>query len=332
MTATVLAQLTPPGKAAIATLAVRGPSTWEAVGRLFQPCKGTLPEQPEIGRHWFGKLAGDDVILAVHPDWIELHCHGGVEVVRVIEEAFQQLGVSVVAWQQFVDAPALLDLLVHAPTVRTASILLDQWQGAWNDPAKLDSARLEQLRPVGGHLVTPWKVLLAGAPNVGKSSLMNALVGYTRSIVSPIPGTTRDVVSTTVAIDGWPIDLIDTAGMRMSPTELERQGIERAQEAGRDADLRFWLLDGAAEPMLPEQPDDWQLLINKADLPPAWDWQRFPEALPISALTGLGVAELCDWISRRLVPSPPLPGEAVPCVPGHFEWMGSRSAPAPPAE
>jgi tRNA modification GTPase len=163
--------------------------------------------------------------------------------------------------------------------------------------------------------VTPWKVVIAGAPNVGKSSLMNALAGYTRSIVSPIPGTTRDVVSTMMAIDGWPVEMTDTAGIRQAPSVLEQQGVERAEDAIRGADLRLWLLDGSTEPAFPEQPDEWKFVINKTDRLAAWDWQLARNALRISALTQAGLAELCEWISRRLVPEPPIPGEAVPVLP-----------------
>ena len=73
--------------------------------------------------------------------------------------------------------------------------------------------------------------MLAGRPNVGKSSLTNALLGYTRSIVFDQPGTTRDVVTATTAIDGWPIEFSDTAGLREGSEPLEAAGIERAASA-----------------------------------------------------------------------------------------------------
>ena len=320
MTETLLACLTPRGKGGIATLAVQGAAAWEVTRQLFQPRKGSLPDEPSAGRFWFGRLGGDDVILAVKVDRIEVHCHGGVEVVRWIEELYAQHRIKIVPWQQMADAPALLDLLIRAPTTRTAAILLDQWQGAW-DSSPRDVQRLADLLPLAQHLVEPWKIVIAGAPNVGKSSLMNALAGYTRSIVAPTPGTTRDVVSTAIAIDGWPIELADTAGIRQAPTVLEQQGIQRAHDAVRTADLRFWLLDGSAEPAFPEEGTEWKFLVNKTDLPPAWDWQLVPQALRISARTQAGLADLCEAISRALVPKPPLPGEAAPCLPDQVEWV-----------
>jgi tRNA modification GTPase len=341
---TLLACLTPPGKAAIATLGVRGPTAWAITRQLFQPAKGVLPEEPTEGKYWHGKLGqdhADQVILAVKQTSLELHCHGGVEVVRMLQELYAERGVAIVPWQQFFDGPTkLYDMLAHAPTTCTAGILLDQNRGAWQRCVRelLDArrrgetaavkqklVRLEALIPLGEHLIEPWKVAIAGAPNVGKSSLMNALAGYTRSIVSAIPGTTRDVVTTRLAIDGWPIEMTDTAGIRETASALEQQGINRTRDALRESALRFWLLDGSTEPIFPAAAAGWRFLINKIDLPVAWDCQRVPEALRISAQTHAGLAELCEVISRELVPLPPEPGEAVPCLPEQVEWIREAS-------
>ena len=338
---TIIACLTPPGKAAIATLGVRGPKAWDITCQLFQPRKGSLPDAPDAGRFWFGRLGGDEVILAVKQctpaPHLEIHCHGGIEVVRMIEELYVECGAVLVPWQQFLDDPTkLIEQLVQAPTTRTAAILLDQANGAWEtrmrqmqaaEPAefKRKLQRLKELIPLGEHLVESWKIVIAGAPNVGKSSLMNALAGFTRSVVAPIPGTTRDVVTTPIAIDGWPIELTDTAGIHETSSPLERQGIERAHRAEREADLRFWLLDGSMEPAFPEDVDRWILVINKTDLPAAWDWSLTPRASRISARTQAGLVELCEMISRRLVPQPPGPGEAVPCLPEHVQWVSNEA-------
>jgi tRNA modification GTPase len=328
---TQIACLTAPGKAAIATLAVRGPRAWPITRELFRPRKGKLPETPTPGRHWFGKLGkdhADDAILAVKGDGVELHCHGGVEVVCMIQELYAARGAIVVPWQQIGESLELLDLLVRAPTTRTAAILLDQWQGAWQrcmqEPSPDVLRRLADLIPLGRHLVEPWRIVIAGAPNVGKSSLMNALAGYARSIVAPTPGTTRDVVGVRLAIDGWPVEMIDTAGIRSSADALERQGIHRAEQAVRDADLRFWLLDGSVKTICPEDRALWHFIINKIDLPAAWDWEGEGAALRVSAQTHAGVPELCEWLSKRLVPAPPQPGEAVPCLQEHVKWLEAQ--------
>jgi tRNA modification GTPase len=334
---TQLACLTPPGKAAIATLSVRGPMAWEITRQLFVPRKGPLPDVPTAGKYWFGKLGkehADEAILAVKESaptiCLELHCHGGIEVVRMLQELYQQRGVSIVPWQQF--STKSIMLLAQAPTTRTAAMLLDQGNGAWQScvdeilaadkPDALNRLRrLEELIPLGQHLVEPWKVVIAGAPNVGKSSLMNALAGFTRSIVSPTPGTTRDVVTTRLAIDGWPVEMTDTAGIRQSANDLEQQGIQRAHDAVQQADLRFWLLDGSNEPIFPEDANGWHFIINKIDLPAAWNWLCAEKALRISAQTKDGLPKLCEMISRQLVPRPPTPGEAVPCLPEQLTWI-----------
>jgi tRNA modification GTPase len=339
---TLLTILTPPGKAAIATLAVRGPLAWAVARTLFQPPNGALPDAPTPGRFRFGKLGGDEVILAVKESTptpsLEIHCHGGVVVVRMIAELFTERGVRSVPWQEFVtDSAPIQELLANAPTARAAAILLDQWQGAWDACMRSIEAtnadqRLQRLRdliPLGRHLVEPWKVVIAGAPNVGKSSLINALAGYTRSIVSPIPGTTRDVVTLQGAIDGWPVELTDTAGIRLADSALENEGIARARTAVGAADLRIWLLNGSAPPVLPDELDRCIYVINQCDLPAGWDWDRFMNAPRISAQTRMGIEELCEVISQRLVPAPPLPGEAVPCLPEQVEWVRTAMASRP---
>ena len=100
--------------------------------------------------------------------------------------------------------------------------------------------RLVLASRVGLRLVKPWRVVVSGPVNAGKSSLVNALAGFSRSIVSAEPGTTRDVLETRIVLDGWEIDLIDTAGLR-EPDEVasatERAGIERALAAAVTADL-----------------------------------------------------------------------------------------------
>src|SRR4029077_12681237 len=133
----------------------------------------------------------------------------------------------------------------------TAEILLDQVAGALeaevrrvlriaaSDPsealASLDT--LIERSAVGLHLVTGWKIALAGRPNVGKSRLLNALAGFDRAIVDPSPGTTRDIVTVRTALDGWPVELADTAGLRVSDDPVEASGIERAQDRQERADV-----------------------------------------------------------------------------------------------
>ena len=175
---------------------------------------------------------------------------------------------------------------------------------------------------LGRHLATPFEVVLAGPPNVGKSSLINALVGYERAIVYDTPGTTRDVVTAETAIDGWPITLSDTAGLRESGDALEAAGIIGAQARLQSADLVVLVFD-ASQPAAEEdqrlhsQFPTALVVVNKCDLvaaplPPVPTKHWPTDSRRTSAITGQGIAELLTAISRRLVPDPPEPGAAVP--------------------
>jgi tRNA modification GTPase len=328
--------LTPAGAGAIATVAATGPQAWGLARWLFHPAGGKpLPDEPELHRFWVGRLAdGDEVVLAVRavaPEaCVELHGHGGRRVVRQTVEAFTARGCV-----EDRDARGdVWELLTRAPTLRTANILLDQAHGAFDRAVRaaltaLDAgadahpllAELARFAPVGKHLVEPWKVVVAGPPNVGKSSLVNALAGYQRAVVSPTPGTTRDVVTTTLAFDGWSVELADTAGLR-DAAGLEAEGIDRARAVVDQANLVVWPLDSAvSEPTWPTADIPLNRLlvaISKCDLSNCWgvaDWGNAWGIRLVSAVTGDGIASLGAEIARRLVPDPPPPGAAVPYTP-----------------
>ncbi len=322
---TWIACLTPAGVGAIASLAVQGPGAWSMTRSLF---RGRLAENYVPGIFYLGKLgadanACDEVVLAVKAEGLELHCHGGVEVVRFIQKLFEGRGAKICSWEDLTQnaSPTVLkarNMLLNAPTVKTAAILLDQYHGALErtlaeieeGQRKGDAAgavrlqsRLEQTRHLGRHLVEPFRVVIAGSPNVGKSSIVNAIAGYGRSLVSPIAGTTRDVVTTRIALDGWPVELIDTAGFHESDDDLEQQGMVRACAILEQADLRLWVLDASAAAVLPPAGIDVDgFIINKVDLPGAWreDRLELTARTRVSAKTGDGVTELCVWIGRLL--------------------------------
>ncbi len=293
----------------------------------------------------------DEVVLSVPrlkpTPRVEIHCHGGAEVVRWLLELLDAQGVQRCSWQElerrFTDDPLEVSArtaLAEALTLRTAGILLDQCHGALRRAfAAIEAAEAagnaeggsrlrEELRryaPVGLHLTTPWRVAVMGAPNVGKSSLVNALAGYQRTIVSATPGTTRDVVTTLIAVDGWPIELSDTAGFRESSEVLEAEGIKLARTAGQSAELCLWILDAATAPVFP--PTDLKnvrLVLNKIDLPAVWDVEQ-ASALRVSAQTGEGMADLVSKLAEWLVPEPPPPGAAVPFTAEIAKMVGATT-------
>ena len=144
------------------------------------------------------------------------------------------------------------------------------------------------------------RLVLAGPPNSGKSSLFNVLTGRDAAIVSPVAGTTRDRIEAPVVLDGLPLLLIDTAGLRREThDEIEAIGIARATEALAAADLVLWLGpdDGA--------PPDALRIAPKSDL------GRSGEGLPVSVVTGAGVPELRKALDDRVRALLPRPGSLV---------------------
>ncbi len=153
------------------------------------------------------------------------------------------------------------------------------------------------------------QVVIVGSPNVGKSSLFNALLNAKRAIVTAIPGTTRDLLTERADIDGWSLSLVDTAGVRETSDIVEKEGVSLAREAMGVADLTIVLLDRSR----PLSNDDRELIgitasrprvvvWNKIDLPPSLPLEPLDpvEAIAISAATGNGLDRLIDAIGKAL--------------------------------
>jgi len=157
---------------------------------------------------------------------------------------------------------------------------------------------------------------IAGRPNVGKSSLFNRLVEQDRAIVTEIPGTTRDLVSETTAIQGIPVRCMDTAGIRAAEGLVERLGIERSYQAMADADLTLVVVDlsaplDAEDERLIERARGqgrWLLVGNKDDLPRQAAVSE--PCVAVSALTGAGIPELREAIFRAVAPAAGVEREA----------------------
>ena len=347
--------LTPNSRGAIAVVRVWGSGAITLVDRVFQPDRAGPLSKTAAGRIRFGRVgddgvgAGEEVVASVvagngPASEVELHCHAGPTVVAMLVEKLVAAGAESrqpVAWirhdaRSLIAAEALVDL-ARASTLQAAEILLDQWHGALErevsalreetDPASARHARDQLLdrERIGLRLISGWRVALVGRPNVGKSRLMNALAGYTRAIVDPTPGTTRDVLTVRTALDGWPVEIADTAGIRSTNDALETEGISRARVYGAAADLSVLILD-RSEPLtskdldLIASPGQGLIVANKGDLPAAWESDNLA-ALTISAERGDGIDDLIRTISHRLVPDPPPPGSGVPFRPRHRRWI-----------
>jgi len=166
----------------------------------------------------------------------------------------------------------------------------------------------------GGLVRTGLNLAIVGRPNVGKSSLFNALLEQDRAIVTDIPGTTRDVVSETASIGGIPVKLYDTAGIRDATGRVESLGIERSFQAMADADLTLVVVDlstamSTEDQRLIErasQQGRWLLVGNKCDL--AWGFSA-AGAVAVSALTGEGIPRLREAILETVAPGGALQAE-----------------------
>ena len=150
--------------------------------------------------------------------------------------------------------------------------------------------------------------MILGKPNVGKSSLLNALLGYDRAIVTDVAGTTRDTVEEKVRVGHVLLRLCDTAGIRDTQDTVERIGVERSRAAAQSAELALLVLDGSRElneedyaaADLAEKVQRCIVVLNKADLPCAADLSalaaRFDTVLPVSAKAMSGITELASAI------------------------------------
>lgn len=281
------------------------------------------------------------VLVRRAADRWEIHAHGGQAVVRSIIAGLVDAGATEVPWGDWLPTadgsePSLAARMAAAGGWRAAQILSRQQAGAFEKDISRATELLESQQPdstreavsilgrlqrssrVGLQLPRPWRVVLVGPVNAGKSSLVNALAGYSRSLVSPLAGTTRDLLDTRLLLDGWEIDLTDTAGLReiseeTVPDRVEQAGVAKAKAALETADLILEVqpatqcrLQPVGVLRQPEVSRPQRLLVwSKADLWADSDWPReasAEESVVTSAVTGEGVESLAQRIVDILVP------------------------------
>ena len=212
------------------------------------------------------------------------------------------------AWRRrLIGALARLEAAVDFPDEDLPEHLQVEAGGRIGDLASDLEAALED-EGRGERVREGFRVALIGAPNAGKSSLLNRLAGREAAIVTATPGTTRDVIEVPAVIDGFKVLFADMAGLRQSSDPIEAEGVRRARAWAEGADLRLWLVDqSGSEGPSPEakalaRPGD-ILLLNKADRTPGADAAiqvEGLEVLSLSAATGAGMDALWAALSARV--------------------------------
>jgi len=351
-------RLTPPGEGGIGLIELAGPRAPEILDKLFSNPRGHHASTLRPGRLLYGKLIKegetldevilDCVALRPQPAFI-INCHGGAVAAARVMRALAAEGARPCSMQERAEARRALGVMdaiqaeaeqaiPRAPTLRGVAHLLDQRGGAL--AAAIETLRGAALRAdwpaassgverllataaFGRALTTPPSLVLAGRPNVGKSTLANALLRYDRMIVHSLPGTTRDTVEELLSIGELPFLLADTAGLRDAGDAVEREGVERTRRALERADVALLLFD-ASEPLREEDeallsgplPARLVPVLNKSDLPLMIRAETIRqktgrEPVAVSAVQGEGIAELEERIVQEMWPSPPARGEAI---------------------
>jgi len=337
--------LTPPGEGGIAVFGLEGGAVRQVLASAIGSSRLAELRPGEMA---YGRMKAEDgsvldeVIVAClppraeHSERFELNCHAGGAAAGAAAERLEALGLCRGALRCGPGVSALeaqfREALGNARTRRQATALaaarnelfpeiertralLESPGGAERAAAALDAVMAESQRLA--QLLKTHRVALIGPVNAGKSTLLNRLAGADRAITSPHPGTTRDAVEASIALNGLAVDLVDTAGLGSGASgELARRSEALALNSARSADLCLLVLDPSTD--IPESEierlraaSSGRLLTigNKSDLSPP---EHPHAALRISARTGSGVPLLLAQVERALLADPPRGAAAVP--------------------
>jgi tRNA modification GTPase len=319
--------LTPLAPGGIAVIRLAGPATDDILRKILRRRRtdGTPPLHDR--RPVFCRIAdGPDIIddaLVVRTSRqgivsAELCTHGGVRIAQRTLLLLERLGAEIVDGLSFASALGPTSAVEHAidlALLSAASGRLARWLLAQRSILPPVLERLDALSAgqrsafnarseVARRLLAGLHVAIVGPPNAGKSSLANRLVGKDRSITSAEAGTTRDWIDETALVQGWPITLTDTAGIRETSCEIETEALRRGRARAHDADLILVVTDAATpaetqrrqvRDITESLPADRPTLLaaNKCDLPAAAPASGPGlAAIQVSALTGQGIEKL----------------------------------------
>jgi tRNA modification GTPase len=333
--------LTPAGVAALAVVRLCGPGVDGFLARHFNG-------KPAVGRCVFGRICADDggvidqVIVVRLPDddsygaGADIGLHGGRYIVQSFLKLAERAGFEVVA-DGFAAASAKASLAAAdgdsiierevaahfslAATELAAELLCAQaanWPLLQRAVPDLETLRRILRDRALWRLLHPPRVAIVGVPNVGKSTLANALFGRERALTADLPGTTRDWVGGIADLDGLAVQLIDTPGLRETGQSVEAEAIRRAGRVARRARVRILVLDPTQErgqqmELLGTQKPS-LIVANKSDCPARWPPPA--EAILTAATIGRGVDEL-RWRIREVLAC----GDLSPAVP---RWWTRR--------
>jgi tRNA modification GTPase len=300
---------TPQAPGAIAIIELRG-----EIDPLLEKLTGG--DSPTIGTHRLIEIHDDDgtiddcLLSRPSPTLAHVMAHGGPHIVRRLRDYFAKLGASLgesphASRDRFPEADdrieaLALDLLSRAASPLAVDLLLDQPR-RWRTNPPITGEDVDRSRRLD-RLLRPPSVIVAGAPNVGKSTLSNRLLGRQMSIEADLAGTTRDYTAAFIDLGGLVVEWHDTPGLNQSPDAIESRAIDIAASLIQSADLLIAMSEpGGALPSLPRAPD--LHIVNKSDLMgAASESPRDDASIHISARTGAGLDRLVRAIRDRLVP------------------------------
>jgi tRNA modification GTPase len=346
---------TPKGLGGIAVIELFGTDCLRIIKPIFRPLKPGQGEFPKPRKLYLGHICKngkkiDEVIVRLVPakesitglETVEINAHGGIMSCRLIGNLFKDIGVKELSSDEITSIgykkgsldiiqKEAIDNLLQARTPLAAGVLMNQYSGVLSRAlrTKNNLHDLYESALYGLSLTQPKRVLILGRPNVGKSTLFNSLIGRKRAITHHIAGTTRDVIEESIAINGFPFMLVDTAGLRQIKSDskqdaIEKTGIHYAKQEISRADLILlvietnpaWQMDDyelKVENLLSEikktpfytGKQKFIIVINKIDMfgkktKPNFSHMIQNGFIPVSAIRGAGIKELKEEILKSM--------------------------------